>query len=372
MVGPPDDWYAALALTWPSFVGTVQFCNLAECPACFSVFDHRCPCAAGPSCWHGVAIDYSVVSYATTMSPDYDPAVDDPDPQSVQTRQVISSLLTMGLLLIYWLLTTAPLIFRCLRKSSNLAWMEANYEGPFVEYRLKKLSPEERSRAGLVGQYEATGDPTVSYDDEDEPVCDVEPPAISCCSRLLGSWRYEIETSEWNEADDTRSEKRTYRTLRKFVVEEETVLTAEMCHWDVMQIDRDTELQAAEIFRSLDLDGDGQLEREEMRTALAKLHGMPPNTPSKPLDQMDPLGRMALMRDQRAGGNLDEVMKDLVEGQLDEVMKDCDADGDGFIDALEFVSRSEKCACYLTCAAATRLGRFVRQRVISVLVVWCR
>jgi hypothetical protein len=190
----------------------------------------------------------------------------------------------MGLLLMHWLLTMAPLIVRCLHKSSNLAWMEANYEGPFVEYRLKKLSPEERSRAGLVGRYEAAGDPTVSFNGDDEPVGDVVPPPISFCSRLLGSWRYEIEISEWSEADDTRSEKRTYRTLRKFVEEDEEVLTAEMCHWDVMQVDRDTELQATQLFRSLDLDGDGHLDRAEMRTALAKLHGMPVNNPYQPLD----------------------------------------------------------------------------------------
>lgn len=111
---------------------------------------------------------------------------------------------------------------------------------------------------------------------------DVEPPDISFCSRLLGGWRYEIETSEWNEVDDTRSEVRPYRTLRKFVVEEEVVLTAEMCHWDVMQIDRDAEIQAAEIFRSFDLDSDGHLDRDEMRKALAKLHGICRPTPQQP------------------------------------------------------------------------------------------
>lgn len=179
----------------------------------------------------------------------------------------------MGLLLAYWSLTTAPLLFRCLRKSSNLAWMEANYEGPFVEYRLKMLSPEERDRAGLVGRYEAAGDPTVSFDDQDDGAGELQTPSISFCSRVLGGWRYEIETSEWTEADDTRSEKRTYRTLRKFVEEEEQVLTAEMCRWDVMQIDRVAELQAAEVFRSIDLDDDGHLDRDEMRTALAKLRG---------------------------------------------------------------------------------------------------
>jgi hypothetical protein len=151
--------------------------------------------------------------------------------------------------------------------------MEANYEGPFVEYRLKMLSPEERDRAGLVGRYEAAGDPTVSFDDEDEGAGELQAPSISFCSRVLGGWRYEIETSEWTEADDTRSEKRTYRTLRKFVEEEEQVLTAEMCRWDVMQIDRAAELQAADVFRSIDLDDDGHLDRDEMRTALAKLRG---------------------------------------------------------------------------------------------------
>jgi hypothetical protein len=170
------------------------------------------------------------------MSLDYDPAVDNPDPTSIQTRQVISSLLTMGLLLVYWSLTTAPLIFRCIRKYSNLAWMEANYEGPFVDYRLQLLTPEERERAGLVGQYEIQGDPTVSFDDEDEEDEEVKPPPISYLSRILGGWRYEIETNEWNDADDTHSEKRTYRTLRKFIVVEDEALTAEMCHWDVMQV----------------------------------------------------------------------------------------------------------------------------------------
>ena len=39
------------------------------------------------------------------------------------------------------------------------------------------------------------------------------------------------------------------------------------------------------------------------------------------------------MWDQRAGGNSDET-------EVDQVMKDCDKDGDGFIDELEFVSHS--------------------------------
>ena len=194
----------------------------------------------------------------------------------------------MGLLLVHWCLTTAPILFRCLLKSRNLAWMEASYEGPFVDYRLKKLSPDERDAAGLVGRYEAAGDPTVSFDvnddDNGDDPGDVEPPDISFFSRVLGGWRYEIETSEWNEADDTRSEVRPYRTLRKFVVEEEEVLTAEMCHWDVMQIDRDTEIQAAEIFRSMDTDGNGHLDREELKKALAKLHGICRPTPQQPPD----------------------------------------------------------------------------------------
>ena len=50
-------------------------------------------------------------------------------------------------------------------------------------------------------------------------------------------------------------------------------MTAEMCRWDVMQIDRAAELQAADVFRSIDLDDYGHLDRDEMRTALAKLRG---------------------------------------------------------------------------------------------------
>ena len=67
------------------------------------------------------------------------------------------------------------------------------------------------------------------------------------------------------------------------------------------QFDRDAELQAAEVFRSIDLDGDGHLDKDEMRTALAKLHG----------------------------GQVDE-------DELDMVMKECDEDGNGVIDELEF------------------------------------
>ncbi len=45
------------------------------------------------------------------------------------------------------------------------------------------------------------------------------------------------------------------------------------------------------------------------------------------------LVKLTLMWDQRAGGNSDET-------EVDQVMKDCDKDGDGFIDELEFVSHS--------------------------------
>jgi hypothetical protein len=67
------------------------------------------------------------------------------------------------------------------------------------------------------------------------------------------------------------------------------------------QFDRDAELQAAEVFRSIDLDGDGHLDKDEMRKALAKLHG----------------------------GQVDE-------DELGMVMKECDEDGNGVIDELDF------------------------------------
>ena len=88
------------------------------------------------------------MSYSTKLDPEYDPAIDDPDPESIKSRQIISSLLTMGLLLVYLCKTVVPLVWRFLRKHKNLAWMEEVYEGPFVDYRLKKLTPEERDRAG--------------------------------------------------------------------------------------------------------------------------------------------------------------------------------------------------------------------------------
>ena len=50
---------------------------------------------------------------------------------------------------------------------------------------------------------------------------------------------------------------RCYRSLRKFEEVEDFKLTADMCRWDVMQYDRDTELQALEVFRSIDVSGDG-------------------------------------------------------------------------------------------------------------------
>ena len=49
-----------------------------------------------------------------------------------------------------------------------------------------KSSPDERDAANLVGRYEAAGDPTVSFDDNDDDngddAGDVEPPEISFCS----------------------------------------------------------------------------------------------------------------------------------------------------------------------------------------------
>ena len=59
----------------------------------------------------------------------------------------------------------------------------------------------------------------------------------------------------------TRTETRCYRSLRKFEEVEEFKLTADMCRWDVMQHDRDTELQALEVFRMIDVSGDGLLDR---------------------------------------------------------------------------------------------------------------
>ena len=49
-------------------------------------------CTAGPSIWAGAAIDYDVVSYAVRNSFEYDPVIDNPDPESIKTRQIVSSL----------------------------------------------------------------------------------------------------------------------------------------------------------------------------------------------------------------------------------------------------------------------------------------
>lgn len=125
-----------------------------------------------------------------------------------------------------------------------------------MEYRLKKLSPEQQQEAGLAERYTIAA-PGAEPDAEAELV----PPPISTLSRLIGGWRYVIETDEWHDADDTRTETRCYRSLRKFEEVEEFKLTADMCRWDVMQHDRDTELQALEVFRMIDVSGDGLLDR---------------------------------------------------------------------------------------------------------------
>ena len=125
-----------------------------------------------------------------------------------------------------------------------------------MEYRLKKLSPEQQEEAGLAERYTIAA-PGAEPDAEAELV----PPPISTLSRLIGGWRYVIETDEWHDADETRTETRCYRSLRKFEEVEEFKLTADMCRWDVMQHDRDTELQALEVFRMIDVSGDGLLDR---------------------------------------------------------------------------------------------------------------
>ena len=55
----------------------------------------------------------------------------------------------------------------------------------------------------MVGRYER-GDPTVSFDDhlEDEVEVEVEAPPVSCRSRMMGGWRYEIETNEVSKNDE--------------------------------------------------------------------------------------------------------------------------------------------------------------------------
>ena len=72
-----------------------------------------------------------------------------------------------------------------------------------MEYRLKKLSPEQQEEAGLAERYTIAA-PGAEPDAEAELV----PPPISTLSRLIGGWRYVIETDEWHDADDTRTETR--------------------------------------------------------------------------------------------------------------------------------------------------------------------
>ena len=79
------------------------------------------------SIWVAAATDLEVTTTAEKALPDYDPA-DDVQPDAIERRQLVSSLLVMLLLLVHWACTIMPLVVRSCRKNRH-AWMESRYEG---------------------------------------------------------------------------------------------------------------------------------------------------------------------------------------------------------------------------------------------------
>eukprot|EP01047_Picozoa_sp_COSAG01_P040624 COSAG01_NODE_3434_length_6100_cov_7.180970_5_plen_103_part_00 len=66
-----------------------------------------------------------------------------------------------------------------------------------------------------------------------EPV----PPELSCCARLCGGEKYQIELNEWHETDDSHSDLRLTRSLRQKRITQRRVLNASECRWDYRELE---------------------------------------------------------------------------------------------------------------------------------------